>query len=132
MGLVAASSSSSYLILWIPAFVAIFYFIAIRPQRRQRQKHLGMLSMLKKGDEVVTVGGMYGIVKKIGNDYIELEVANRTRVKFLKRAIASIISEEEEYEEETADEVVDGDAEETEFVTDDEAVDSSDEAPAKR
>jgi preprotein translocase subunit YajC len=107
----------------IPAFVAIFYFIAIRPQRKQRQKHLDMMSTLKKGDEIITVGGLYGIVRKIGNDYIELEVANRTRVKFLKRAISSIISEEEEYEEEVADEVVDGDAEET---------DSNDEAPAKR
>ena len=82
-----------------------------------------MLSMLKKGDEIVTIGGMYGTVKKIGDDYVELEIANRTRVRFLKRAISSIVSEEEEeeeeeYEEETdeeaadEDEVVEGDADE--------------------
>ena len=118
----------------IAAFVAIFYFIAIRPQRKQRQKHVDLMSMLKKGDEIVTVGGMYGIVRKVGNEYVEIEVANRTRVKFLKRAIASIISEEEEEEpdDEGADEVVDVDAEEAEADGGDEAVDSNDEAPAER
>jgi preprotein translocase subunit YajC len=121
MVLLAASSSSSFIIvIWILVFVGIFYFMAIRPQRRQRQKHGDLLSMLKKGDEVITIGGMYGTVKKIGDDYVELEIANRTRVKFLKRSISSIVSEEEveeEYEEDPADEsdeVVDGDAEETE------------------
>ena len=143
MGLVTAAalfaakkSSSSFpsLIIMVLAFVAIFYFIAVRPQRKQRQKHVDLMSTLKKGDEVVTVGGMYGIVKKVGNEYVELEVANRTRVKFLKRAISSIISEEEEEEdvEEATDEVVDVDAEEAEADGGDEAVDSNDEAPAER
>ena len=139
MGLVAAvfaaskGSGSIQVVIMIAAFVAIFYFIAIRPQRKQRQKHFDLVSMLKKGDEVVTVGGMYGIVRKVGNEYVEIEVANRTRVKFLKRAIASIISEEEEEEpeEENADDVVDVDAEETEVVSDDEEAGSDDEAPAK-
>jgi preprotein translocase subunit YajC len=118
----AATGSSSIIIIWILVFVAIFYFMAIRPQRRQRTKHADMLSMLKKGDEIVTIGGMYGTVKKIGDDYVDIEIANRTRVRFLKRAISSIVSEEEEgeeeeYEEETDeeaadDEVVEGDAEE--------------------
>jgi len=131
----AASKGSGgiQVVIMIAAFVAIFYFIAIRPQRKQRQKHFDLVSMLKKGDEVVTVGGMYGIVRKVGNEYVEIEVANRTRVKFLKRAIASIISEEEEEEpeEESADDVVDVDAEETEVVSDDEEAGSDDEAPAK-
>jgi len=120
----------------VVAFVAIFYFIAIRPQRKQRQKHFDLLSTLKKGDEIVTVGGLYGIVKKIGNDYVEIEIAPRTRVKFLKRAISSVLSEEEDEDvEETTDdvagEVVDGEAEETEAVGDDDASDSNDEASTK-
>ena len=131
----SAKSGSNYtsLIIMVLAFVAIFYFIAVRPQRKQRQKHVDLMSTLKKGDEIVTVGGMYGIVRKVGNEYVEIEIANRTRVKFLKRAIASIISEEEEEEpeEESADDVVDVDAEETEVVSDDEEAGSDDEAPAK-
>ena len=69
--------------------------------------------MLKKGDEVVTIGGMYGTVSAIGDDWVELEVAKRTRVRYLKRAISSITSideydedEEDEYIEAADDEVI--------------------------
>lgn len=93
------------IIIWILVFFGIFYFLAIRPQRRQRQQHAEMLSMLKKGDEVVTIGGMFGTVTAIGDDWIELEVAKRTRVRYLKRAISSITSIEE-YEEEEEDEYI--------------------------
>ena len=74
------------IIIWILVFFGIFYFLAIRPQRRQKQQHAEMISMLKKGDEVVTIGGMFGTVSAIGDDWVELEVAKRTRVRYLKRA----------------------------------------------
>jgi preprotein translocase subunit YajC len=98
-------SVSFTIIIWILVFFGIFYFLAIRPQRRQRQQHAEMLSMLKKGDEIVTIGGMFGTVTAIGDDWVELEVAKRTRVRYLKRAISSITSIEE-YEEEEEDEYI--------------------------
>ena len=66
--------------------------------------------MLKKGDEIVTVGGMFGVVRRIGDDWIELEITKGTRVRFLKRAISQIVSEEEDEDEyeEYADEIEDG------------------------
>src|SRR3974377_418868 len=85
--------------VYIILFIGVFYFLAVRPQRRQRRSHTEMLSMLKKGDEVVTIGGMYGTIKEMREDYVVLEVANRVRVKYLKRAISQIVSEEEEEEE---------------------------------
>ena len=101
------------IIIWIVVFFGIFYFLAIRPQRRQKQQHVEMISMLKKGDEVVTIGGMYGTVSGIGDDWVELEIAKRTRVRYLKRAISSITSideydedEEDEYIEAADDEVI--------------------------
>jgi len=101
------------IIIWILVFFGIFYFLAIRPQRRQKQQHAEMVSMLKKGDEVVTIGGMFGTVSAIGDDWVELEVAKRTRVRYLKRAISSITSideydedEEDEYIEAADDEVI--------------------------
>ena len=101
------------IIIWIVVFFGIFYFLAIRPQRRQKQQHVEMISMLKKGDEVVTIGGMYGTVSAIGDDWVELEIAKRTRVRYLKRAISSITSideydedEEDEYIEAADDEVI--------------------------
>ena len=66
------------IIIWILVFFGIFYFLAIRPQRRQKQQHAEMVSMLKKGDEVVTIGGMFGTISAIGDDWVELEVAKRT------------------------------------------------------
>ena len=62
--------------------------------------------MLKKGDEVVTIGGMFGTVTAIGDDWVELEVAKRTKVRYLKRAISSITSIDEYDEEEDEDEYI--------------------------
>ena len=93
------------IIIWILVFFGIFYFLAIRPQRRQKQQHAEMVGMLKKGDEVVTIGGMFGTITAIGDDWVELEIAKRTKVRYLKRAISSITSIDE-YDEEYEDEYV--------------------------
>ena len=98
------------IIIWILVFFGIFYFLAIRPQRRQRQAHSQMVTMLKKGDEVVTIGGIFGTVTKIGDDWVELEIAKRTKARCLKRAISSITSiveDEDEYIEAADDDVID-------------------------
>jgi preprotein translocase subunit YajC len=100
------------LIVWILVFFGIFYFLAIRPQRRQKQAHAEMVNMLKKGDEVVTIGGMFGTVTGIGDDYVEIEIAKRTRVRYLKRAVSSITvaieddDEDDEYIEADEDDVI--------------------------
>jgi preprotein translocase subunit YajC len=126
------------IIIWILVFFGIFYFLAIRPQRRQKQQHAEMIGMLKKGDEVVTIGGMFGTVSAIGDDWVELEVAKRTRVRYLKRAVSSITSideydedEEDEYIEAEEDDVIeeaDEDVAEEDFVEDEEVADTADEA----
>ena len=102
------------IIIWILVFFGIFYFLAIRPQRRQKQQHAEMIGMLKKGDEVVTIGGMFGTITAIGDDWVELEVAKRTRVRYLKRAISSITSIDE-YDEEEEDEYVESEEYEEEY-----------------
>jgi preprotein translocase subunit YajC len=126
------------IIIWILVFFGIFYFLAIRPQRRQRQAHSQMVMMLKKGDEVVTIGGLFGTVTKIGDDWVELEIAKRTKARFLKRSISSITSiveddDEDEYIEAADDDVVDETdvetADEPEEATVDEVVEADPEAP---
>ena len=126
------------IIIWILVFFGIFYFLAIRPQRRQKQAHQDMVSMLKRGDEVVTIGGMFGTVSAIGDDWVELEVAKRTRVRYLKRAVSSITSideyeedEEDEYIEAEEDDVIeeaDEDVAEEGLVEDEEVADTAGEA----
>lgn len=109
------------LIVWILVFFGIFYFLAIRPQRRQKQAHADMVSMLKKGDEIVTIGGMFGTITAIGDDWVELEVAKRTRVKYLKRAISSITvaieddDEDDEYIEAAEEDVIEETVEDHDF-----------------
>ena len=132
---------SAAIIIWIVVFFAIFYFLAVRPQRRQRQAHQEMVTMLKKGDEIVTVGGMFGVIRRIGDDWVELEITKGTRVRFLKRAISSIVSEEEDEDEEYeeyADEIEAGvDEDEVvdeELADEDETADEGlvDEGPVRR
>jgi preprotein translocase subunit YajC len=91
--------SGGVIIIWILVFFGIFYFLAIRPQRRQRQAHSEMVQTLKKGDEVVTIGGMFGTVTRIADDRVEIEIAKRTRVWYLKRAISSITAADEDEDE---------------------------------
>jgi len=109
------------IIIWILVFFGIFYFLAIRPQRRQRQAHSQMVTMLKKGDEVVTIGGLFGTVTRIGDDWVELEIAKRTKARCLKRAISSITSIVED-EDEDEDEYIEA--------ADDDVIDETDAAPA--
>jgi hypothetical protein len=70
--------------------------------------------MVKKGDEVVTVGGMFGTVRKVADDYVILEIADRTKVRFLRRAIREIVNEEEGVDEDE-EEYVDEDYDQAEY-----------------
>ncbi len=112
-------SGGATILIWILLFFGIFYFVAVRPQRRQRQAHQEMERMLKTGDEVVTIGGLFGTVSRIGDEWVELEVAQRTRVRLMKRAISSVTTNaEEEDEEEEYLEADDEDVEELDETAD--------------
>lgn len=80
----------SFLFMMI-LFFAIFYFLLIRPQQKQAKEHKGMIESLSKGDEVVTSGGIVGQIKKIGDNFIELEVAKDLEVKVQKNAITTVL-----------------------------------------
>jgi len=113
------------IIVWILFFVVIFYFLAIRPQRRQKQAHASMERMLKKGDEVVTIGGLFGTVSRIGDEWVELEIAKRTKVRFMKRAISSITEISEDDDED--DELIEAAEEDVVDVAEEDVVDEADE-----
>lgn len=72
------------------AMIAIFYFLLIRPQRKQQQQHQNLLSSLKKGDEVVLSTGLFGKVHSVEEQTLLLEIAPETRVKVLKRAVSAL------------------------------------------
>jgi preprotein translocase subunit YajC len=69
----------------------VFYFLLIRPQSKKAKEHKQMVEALAKGDEVVTNGGLLGRITKIGENFIELEVAEGTSVRVQRNAIANLM-----------------------------------------
>ncbi|MDG1481589.1 MAG: preprotein translocase subunit YajC [Myxococcota bacterium] len=61
-------------------FIAIFYFIVIRPQQKEQQEHDKLLASLQKGDKVVTKSGLHGEIHEVGDGVIVLKIAEKTRV----------------------------------------------------
>ena len=78
---------------WLPiiGMVVIFWFLIIRPQMRQQKEHREKVAGIKKGDKVVTAGGLVGKVTKVDETYAELELAKDVRVKAVKHTIGDII-----------------------------------------
>ena len=66
---------------------AIFYFILIRPQQQKQKKHKSMLDSLQKGDKVITIGGLYGIIREIKGDVLTLEIAKDVVINASRSAI---------------------------------------------
>ena len=77
---------------------AIFYFLLIRPQQKKQKKHRELLGTLKRGDQVVTVGGLHGKITGLTDKVITLEVAEKVRVKVGRGYISGMVSQETEPE----------------------------------
>ena len=71
--------------------IGVMYFFMIRPQMKRAKEHRGMLEKLAKGDEVLTNGGIAGVVTDIGENFITIEVADNVRMRFQKGAIANVL-----------------------------------------
>lgn len=74
----------------------IFYFLLIRPQQKKQKEHQQMVSAIKKGDKVITTGGIYGFVEQVGPKTVTLKIAENTKVKFGKVYIAAVRSTADE------------------------------------
>ncbi len=73
----------------------VFYFLLIRPQQKQQKARKEMLSNLKKGDRVVTIGGIYGVIKEIDDTAISLKVAENINLKISRAAVDRVLQDEE-------------------------------------
>lgn len=70
--------------------IGIFYFLVMRPQMKRQREHQDLLSRLKKGDEVITNGGLLGKVVSADDAVLTIEIADRVRVKALRSQIAGL------------------------------------------
>lgn len=80
------------LILPLVLMFAIFYFLLIRPQQKKQKTRTSMLSALKKGDKVVTIGGLHGTIMEITDDIVVLRVNDVTKLTFDRGSISHAIS----------------------------------------
>jgi preprotein translocase subunit YajC len=80
--------------VFILVLLVLMWFLLIRPQRRRQLESQRMIQALAVGKEVVTAGGLYGIVTALEEDEVHVEIADGVEVRIAKRAIAGIVSEE--------------------------------------
>jgi preprotein translocase subunit YajC len=83
------------IIMW-GAIIAIFYFLLIRPQKKAQERHQEMVEGLKKGDDVMTDGGIIGEVIHLKEDRVTVKTANDTRVEVARGKIAKVFGKEAE------------------------------------
>lgn len=76
----------------IVGMVAIFWFLIIRPQMKRQKEHQAKIAAVKKGDQVVTAGGLLGKVLKVDDQYAEIEIAQGVKVKAVKSTLGDIVS----------------------------------------
>ena len=89
----AASSTESSLLSLLPLVLmfVVLYFIMIRPQMKKQKEHKAMIDALAKGDEVVIAGGVLGRVAKLGDNYLNVEIANGVEVQVQRGAVVQVL-----------------------------------------
>lgn len=104
--------------LWIVLglMFVVMYFVLYRPQKKRQQEAQDLLSRLREGDEVVTIGGIHGTIRRLTEDTVTLEVDEGVKMTFSRSAVARTVTvrEEEQDEEEAAAEEAEPGAEDLE------------------
>lgn len=94
----SAGGTTAALINFLPivAIGLVFYFLVIAPANKQRKKQQEMLSALKKGDRVLTTGGIYGTIQGVEPEAVYLKIAENVKVKVARSAISGVVTGETE------------------------------------
>ena len=93
-----AGEGGNPFMMFVPIILifVVFYLILIRPQQKKQKEHQVLLSQLKKGDKVVTNGGIYGIVSDAKDHIVILKIAENVKIEVVKSAIATVIEKKGE------------------------------------
>jgi preprotein translocase subunit YajC len=98
----ASGGGSGFLFIIVIGFLLI-YMLFVRPQKKRQNAQQQMTNDIRLGDEVLTVGGIYGTVTEVEDDQVTVEIAPKTEVRVARRAIAGVTREPEEDETEEAE-----------------------------
>ena len=92
MGPAPGGEGGNALFSFLPlvAIIAIFYFLILRPQRRKQQETQKMLAALRKGDRIVTIGGIHGVIQGIRENSVIVKVDENTKLEFSRSAISNV------------------------------------------
>ena len=86
-----AGGAEVFNIIFLVGLFVLFYFIAIRPQRKRQKEHAEMVAALAKGDEVVTSSGILGRISSLDDNYMVLNVANNVEMKFQRVHLHAVL-----------------------------------------
>ena len=89
----AGGDMQSSLMSMLPLLLmfVVLYFVMIRPQMKKQKEHKAMIDALAKGDEIVTAGGFLGKVSKLGDGYLNVEIANGVEVQMQRSAVIQVL-----------------------------------------
>jgi len=76
------------IIIFLVLIVAVFYFLLIRPQRKRQKQQQQLMEELKRGDKVITAGGIYGVIDSVSEDSIIIKVESGTTMRLAKSSVA--------------------------------------------
>lgn len=93
-----APPQPSILAAFLPFIVMLvaFYFLLMRPQQQQQRKRQEMLASLRKGNHVITLGGIYGEIVEVRDDSLSLKIADKVVVKLAKSGVSSVLGKDNE------------------------------------
>ena len=89
--------SPEVLATWGPivVMIAIFYFLLYRPQKNQQKRRKSMLDSLKKGDQVITIGGIYGTIEELGEKSLKLKIADGVVIEVVRSSVNANVTKQE-------------------------------------
>ncbi|MBQ2765201.1 MAG: preprotein translocase subunit YajC [Firmicutes bacterium] len=79
-------------IIYVVIFIALIYFVMIRPQKKRQKEHDNLVNTLSLGVEIVTIGGIHGEVSRIKDDTLWIKVSNNVEIEIEKSAVGRTIS----------------------------------------
>lgn len=81
------------MVIYILVFIAIFYFLLIRPQQKQRKQRNEMMSSLNVGDKIYTAGGIFGTITAMKEDIVTIKIAEKVEIQVLRNSIGGLQGE---------------------------------------
>ena len=84
----AASGSAFFQFIPLILILGVFWFLIIRPQQKKQKEHQRMVDSLRKGDKIVTNGGIFGTIVKVGDDRLTLEIANKIQIQLERHQVS--------------------------------------------